>query len=72
MLLGRRPQPAEGHEYVGQVADDVDHLRGELVKLRATIDRHVPSARQNLMLFAAAVATPALSRAAPAALGSGR
>jgi hypothetical protein len=28
----------------GRVADDVDHMRGELVKPRVTVDCHVPSA----------------------------
>jgi hypothetical protein len=47
-----RPRKAGDDEYVGLVADDVDHIRGELVKLRATINCHVPSARRGLVLVA--------------------
>jgi hypothetical protein len=53
-LAGGVREPADGDEYVGLVADDVDHLRGELVKLKATVNCHVPSARQGSVLVAVA------------------
>ena len=49
---GRRPRAADHDEYAVLVADDVDNIRGELVKPRGTLNGHVPSARRGLVLVA--------------------
>ena len=67
-----RPRKAGDDEYVGLVADDVDHIRGELVKLRARVNGHVPSARRGLVLVAVAVSGLALSEAVLSAKATGR
>jgi hypothetical protein len=59
-------------EYVGLVAEDVDHLWGELVKLRATVNWHVPAARRGLVLAAVATGELERSEAVLRAAGSGR
>ena len=59
-------------EYVGLVADDVDHLGGELVQLRATVNCHVPAARQGLVLAAVAMGELELGEAVLRAAGAGR
>jgi hypothetical protein len=56
-------ETAGDDEYVGLVTDDVDDTRGELVKLRATVNGHVPSARRGLALVAVVVAGLVLSKA---------
>jgi hypothetical protein len=65
-------QPADDAEYVGPVAADVDNLRGELMKLRATVNCQVPSAQQGLAAVAVAVAELAMSEAVLRAASSGR
>jgi len=65
-------QPADDADYVGLVAADVDHLRGELMKLRATVNCQVPSAQQRLAAVAVAVAELAVSEAVLRAVSSGR
>jgi hypothetical protein len=54
------------------VADDVDHIRGKLVKLRATVKCHVPSARRGLVLVAVAMAERALREAVLSATATAR
>jgi hypothetical protein len=71
-LDARRPRASDDHEYVGLVADDVDHLGGELVQLRATVNCHVPAARRGLMLAAVAIGEFELSEAVLRAAGTGR
>jgi hypothetical protein len=58
-------------EYVGLVADDVDHPGGELVQLRATVNCHVPAARQRLVA-AVAIGELELGEAVLRAAGTGR
>jgi len=67
-----RLRKAGDDEYVGLVADDVDHIRGELVKLRARVNGLVPSARRELVLVAVAVSGLALSEAVLSAKATGR
>lgn len=49
---GQRLRAAAHDEYVVHVADDVDNIRGELVKPRGTLNGHVPSVRRWLVLVA--------------------
>jgi hypothetical protein len=70
-LDGRRPRPSDDDEYVGLVADDVDHLGGELVQLRATVNCHVPAARQGLVLTAVTIGELELGEAVLRAAGTG-
>jgi hypothetical protein len=56
----------------GLVADDVDHMRGELVKPRVTVDCHVPSAQRGLVLVVAAIAGHAQGEAGLSDKGGGR
>jgi hypothetical protein len=60
---------SDNDEYDGLVADDVDHLWGELVKPRATVNSHVSPARR--VLAAVAIGELELSEAVLRA-GSGR
>jgi hypothetical protein len=62
---------SDDDEYVGLVADDVDHLGGELV-LRVTVNCHVPAARQGLVLAAVAMGELELGEAVLRAAGTGR
>jgi hypothetical protein len=71
-LDARRPRACDDDEYVGLVADDVDHLGGELVKLRATVNCHVPPARQGLVPAGVAIGEHALSEAVFGVGGAGR
>ena len=70
-LAGVR-ETAGDDDYVGLVTDDVDDTRGELVKLRATVNGHVPSARRELALVAVVVAGLVLSEAVLSAKATGR
>jgi hypothetical protein len=63
---------SDDDEYVGLVADDVDHLGGELVQLRATVNCHVPAARQGLVLTAVAIGELELREAVFRTAGAGR
>jgi hypothetical protein len=65
-------EPCDDDEYVGLVADDVDHLGGELVKLRATVNCHVPPAWQGLVPAGVAIGEHALSEAVFGVGGAGR
>jgi hypothetical protein len=69
---GGAPKPADDEDYCGLVDDDVDDIRGELVKLRVTVNCHVLSARRGLGLVAAATAVRALSEAVLGGEGAGR
>jgi hypothetical protein len=79
-VKGSRPKVTPGLHGVaelagrtfGLVADDVDHMRGELVKPRVTINCHVPSARRGLVLVAAAIAALAEGEAGLSDNGGGR
>lgn len=71
-LDARRPRAPDDDEYVGLVADDVDHLGGELVQLRATVNCHVPAARQGLVLTAVAIGELELREAVLRTAGTGR
>jgi hypothetical protein len=70
-LDARRPRAPDDHEYVGLVADDVDHLGGELVQLRATVNCHVPAARQGLVVIAVATGELELREAVLRTAGTG-
>jgi hypothetical protein len=63
--------PADSDEYVGLVTDDVHHLGGEQVKLRATVDQQMPPTPPGLVLRAA-LATPVRGEAVLDAAVSGR
>jgi hypothetical protein len=54
------------------VADDVHHLGGEQVKLRATVDHQMPPPPPGLVHRAVALATPIQSKAVLDAAVSGR
>jgi hypothetical protein len=71
-LDARRPRASDDDEYVGLVADDVDHLGGELVQLRATVNCYVPAARQELVLTAVAIGELELREAVLRTAGTGR
>jgi hypothetical protein len=60
-------------EYVGLVADDVDHIGGELlVKQAATVNWHLPSARREVAEVAATMVEPAQGAALVSAKGTGQ
>jgi hypothetical protein len=59
-------------EYVGLVADDVDHIGGELVKQAATVNWHLPSARREVAEVAATMVEPAQGAALLSAKGTGQ
>jgi hypothetical protein len=71
-LDARRPRASDDDEYVGLVADDVDYLGGELVQLRATVNCHVPAARQGLVLTAVAIGELELREAVLRTAGTGQ
>jgi hypothetical protein len=68
----RRSRASDDDGYVGLVADDVDHLGGELVQLRATDNCHVPGAPQRLVLAAIAMGELEPGEAVLRTAGTGR
>jgi len=64
-------QPVDSDEYVGLVTDDVHHIGGEQVKLRATVYHQMPSTPPGLVRRAVP-ATPVQSDAVLDAAVSGR